>query len=216
MNDMKRKYGISHLIAAWGYEEVSITKSEWIERTEDRARCVEYNAFPWSLMRDLGDDLAKMAGWPSMDNKVAFLVVMGLDVALICFYDCTCSLIKWSPWRDLPYNVHKGAKKVEKAYEEWQKGFFWEMNLQRRAREARTFGARGEKVFTQCKLCGETTDRREMGEPVCYDCAYTCGACGSTNDVLLNDAGERECEDCRKGYSWGQEELTNDEVVYLS
>lgn len=86
--EMKEKYDISHMIAAFGYEEVCVIAETGNESYKWG------NEFPLKLMHGLWVDLSKMAGWFHPDNKVTFLVQMGHEVALICFWDFRCTLVK--------------------------------------------------------------------------------------------------------------------------
>lgn len=210
-DQMKEKYDISHMIAAFGYEEVGVSDGRFVSDKEHHY--LDGKVFPWSLCRTLGEDLASMAGWSHNDNKVAFLVVMRGDVAIISFYDSTCTLVSWNPyWREeIPANITRGEKKVQKAYTEWRNAYMWERKLQQRAEKARTFSPIGDKVWDKCSKCQEETSRREMGTLVCDNCATRC-PCGSTHNVekSVYTSDALYCEGCRSYQQHRAEELVCD------
>ena len=177
---MLQKYRISHMIIAFHYEEASLSSGEYVyERTREEGKptTLQGQSFPWSLCHDLSDDLWKMAGWDSGDNKIVYLVVMGGAPTLISFYDSTCRLVTFSDcWKELPGNVRegKGRIKMQAAYDVWREEREAEARMRRRVERARTFNHTGPKPGEQqCGVCQTQTYNRHMGDPMCHDCTDT-------------------------------------------
>ncbi len=173
---MLQKYRISHMIAAFHYEEVHLCSGEFRsqKREEGKPWTLPGQTFPWELCHDLSDSLWQMAGWDSGDNKCVYLVIQGGEPTLIGFYDSKCTLVRFSDyWAELPGNVDegKGRIKMQAAYTAWKTAHDAEMKLRRQAEKARTFNHFGPPPGEQSCSCGEKTYQRRMGEPCCYECA---------------------------------------------
>lgn len=202
-SEMKSKYDISHMIAAFHYEEVGVNDGSF-ERHENRQTFykthVDGNVFPSGILCALSQDLASMAGWKmGHDNKTAYMVVLGGEVAVFGFYDGKCTLVKWHPFSraEVPHNIYKGRERVQKAYTEWRDAYLWAYKLNRQAEKARTYSPTGDKVYGKCSTCEDLTMRREMGVLVCEECATKC-RCGSIKHIWIYEpTGEKMCAYCR-------------------
>lgn len=203
VSDMKTKYNITHMIAAFHYEEVGVSDGdyEWENNRQGFFKThVKGNNFPSCIMHTLSQDLASMAGWEmGHDNKTAYMVVLGGEVAVFGFYDGRCTLVSWHPYHreEVPHNIHKGRERVQKAYTEWRNAYLWENTLRRRAEKARTYSPIGEALYGKCEACGEDAYTRQMGKLLCDDCQIKC-KCGSVKQVWhYEPTGEKLCAYCR-------------------
>jgi hypothetical protein len=137
---MEKKYGISHMIAAFPYEVIGLSDGRYSEgQKQDGKIILRAETFPWRLCHDLSDDLWKMAGWNRGDNKCVYLVVKDHEPTLIGFYDLQVTLVTFSHfWNEVPGNVYRGRDKINPLYQAWLVQRTRERAIEQNARLART------------------------------------------------------------------------------